>query len=299
MDEPGRRAKIDENFRIGERWAMVGVIGNLALTAFKYLCGILGRSSAMIADATHSASDILASGAVYLSMKIAKKPDDDEHPFGHGGAEVVATVIVALLLFAAGGLILASAVKALVTGEYGEPRFIAFVAAVTSIAVKEAMYRLTMRAGRRIGSPALMADAKHHRSDVYSSIGTVVGIGGALLGLPILDPIAAAVVSLFIFRMAWSVTRTSVDQIMGATCSSEVRANIAAVAAAVDGVCMVHHVRAMQSGPYIRADITIHVERTLTVEQGHDIADAVSDALLDNVPHMYDVVVHVEPEELT
>lgn len=296
--QAGNDVKLQENFRIGERWAMIGVVGNLFLTAFKYASGILGNSAAMVADATHSASDILASGAVFLSMKIAKKPKDREHPYGHGGAETIATMIVSILLLLAGLSILTSAISTLRSGEFNRPGVIAFVAAVVSIVSKEVMFRLTLRAGRKINSPALIADAWHHRSDVYSSIGTVIGIGGALLGFPILDPIAAGLVSFFILHMAYTVIRTALGQVMGHSCDDEVYELIEQIANGTEGVCSTNKIRARQSGPYITADVTIHVEKDLTVEQGHDIAAAARRNLLGGVEHLYDVVVHVEPETI-
>lgn len=289
-------ATLQDNFRIGERWAMIGVVGNLFLTAFKYVGGIVGHSAAMIADATHSASDILASGAVFLSMKVAKKDKDKEHPYGHGGAEIIATAIVAVLLIAAGLSILSTAINTLRSGEFSRPGVIAFIAAVVSIVTKEVMFRLTYRVGKKINSPALIADAWHHRSDVYSSIGTVIGIGGALLGFPVLDPIAAGLVSFFILHMAYSVIRTALSQIMGHSADEKVYAEIEKVANETEGVCFTDEIRAKETGPYISADVTIHVGKELTVGQGHDIARTTRQNLLQKVEHLYDVVIHVEPE---
>lgn len=283
------------NFKTGEKWAIIGVVGNLFLTLVKYIAGFVGNSSAMIADATHSASDIIASAVVFCSMKIAKKPRDKGHPYGHGGAEVIATMAVAIFLFLAGLSILFNSINVIKEGNVQAPGVIAFIAAIISIVTKEIMFRATYAVGKRINSPSLIANAWDHRSDVYSSIGTVIGIGGALLGFPILDPIAGAVVSLFILHMAWNIAKDGLDQIMSASCKPEVVDAISEHVREVDGVMDVQGIRAKQSGPYIMIDLRIYVQPDISITEAHDIAAAVRTNLFNTVEHTYDVLVHVEP----
>ena len=299
-DQQEQQKILADNFKTGQRWAIIGVAGNLFLTVFKYVAGILGHSTAMVADATHSASDIIASGVVFASMKIAEKPRDERHPYGHGGAEIVSTMICAVVLFIAGLGILSTGCQTIyghfVHGEAIEaPGVIAFIAAVVSIATKEWMFRATYKVGKRINSPSLIANAWDHRSDVFSSIGTVIGIGGALLGFPVLDPVGGVVVSFFIMHMALDIAKDGLNQIMSASCDAEVLKKIEETSSAVEGVKAVQNIRAKQQGPYIMIDMIVMVDPALTITQGHDVAAAVKRALLASVEHTYDVVIHIEP----
>lgn len=299
---PQESSAFSENFKQGRRWAFIGIAGNLFLTAFKYAAGFLGNSTAMIADATHSASDLLASGAVLVSMRISEKPRDITHPYGHGGAEIISTAMCfVLLLFAGGGIFISGFEKTYSYFIHGQPveppGGIAFFAAVLSIVTKEWMYLATYKVGKKINSPSLIANALDHRSDVFSSIGTVAGIGGALCGIPVLDPISSMAVSVFIFRMALEIGRDSLNQIMSASCEKQILDHIRDVSYSIPEVKAVTDVRAKQQGPYIMVDLTVQVNPQLTVFQGHTIAETVKSTLLSVIEHTYDVIIHIEPYE--
>ena len=293
---------LDRNSRIGQRYAILGIAGNLVLTIFKFIAGFIGQSSAMIADATHSASDIFDSVVCFISVRISGKPKDEGHPYGHGGAETISTMICAAVLFAAGFSILFNGGRMIYEhlfrgAELEAPGVIAFIAAVVSIVTKECMYRVTYKAGKKINSPALIANAMDHRSDVFSSIGTVIGIGGALIGFPVLDPAGGVVVSFFIMHMAWTIAKSGINQIMSASCGEEVITDVRNAAEEIDGVLAAEDIRAIEKGSFIIASLTIKVNRLLSVEEGHNIAARVKANILRKVAHTYDVVVHIEPME--
>lgn len=284
------------NFKTGEFWATIGVLTNLFLCAFKYFAGFVGHSAAMISDATHSASDMVSSAVVFFSMKMAKRPADKKHPYGHGGAEVVSTMMVGLILFAAGSYIIVSALEKILSGEPIEmPGVIALIASIVSIVTKLILSVLTKAAGKKINSPSLIASSMDQLSDVYSSIGTLVGIGGALLGWTILDPIAGAVVALFVLQMALRIFKTAYDQIMSRSCGDEAYETIQARAMEVEGVSGIKNIRTRLSGPYLLIEVVITVDNAMTIADARAVALKVHDRVLNNVPHAYDVVVRFEP----
>ncbi|MGQ9629701.1 MAG: cation-efflux pump [bacterium] len=284
----------------------IGIWGNVVLTLFKAIGGILGHSTAMISDAAHSASDLVATATVLLSLRIARKPSDATHPYGHGKVESIAAAAVGVILTGVGLAIIWSAVKsvvAILSGDLGEaPRVIALVAAFVSIVTKEAMFRYTYRVGKRINSPAVVASAWDHRSDAYSSIGTLAGIGGALLGdavgypvLHILDPIAGAIVAVFIIKIAVDVMRDAINGLMDASVSPEILGRIRDVAIGVDGVQDVHDLKARQIGSEIRVDMDLEVKPDATVVEGHNLVEDVRSAIWRNIEHVGTVKVHVDP----
>ncbi len=277
-----------------EKWAIIGVSGNLILTIIKFLAGILGRSNAMIADAIHSASDSFASLFVFISLKIAKKPADKNHPYGHYKAEVISTMIVGVMLWIAGYEIIKTSF-ALVTSEVLEPpKNIALYAALLSIAVKILMYRYTCKAGVQANSPATIANALDHRSDALSSIATFIGISGAKLGFPILDPIAGMVVSVFIFKMGYKIIVNAVKQIMEENIDDEKLDNIRGEALSVEGVRGTHDIRGRQSGAIYMIDMHIEVDRQITIEKAHTISESVRKKILKRIDNIGDITIHID-----
>lgn len=285
----------NESFKIAEKWAVIGVVGNLILTVLKFYAGIVGRSSAMVADAIHSGSDILASMFVYVGLLISKKPADDEHPYGHYKAEVITTLIVGMMLWLAGVEIIKTAYKTIQSGELSSPHYIALIAAVVSIVVKEVMYRWTYKVGVEINSPSTIANAMDHRSDAYSSIATFVGIGGALLGFPILDPIAGMVVSLFIFKMGYEIILEAIKQIMDESVDEEKLTQVKEITQNVQGVVETHFVRMRRSGSVYMIDMDIVVCSQLTIKEAHDICEVVREKLFTSMERIEEVRVHIDP----
>lgn len=288
-------AKKDNGFKIAEKWATIGIFGNLFLSVLKFAAGILGNSSAMIADAIHSASDVFASFFVYIGLRIAKKPADENHPYGHHKAEVITTMIVGLMLMIAGYEIIKTALNVIKIGNLEIPKSIALYAAVLSIATKEIMYRYTYAAGVKINSPSTIANAKDHRSDAFSSVATLIGIGGAKLGFPIFDPVAGIIVSLFIFKMGYEIIAEAVKQIMDENVDVDMLIRVADIALNVDGVMETHDIRIRQSGSVYLVDMDIVVESNITIAEAHDICEVVRYKIFDDIDNVNEVRVHIDP----
>lgn len=284
-----------EDFKLAEKWAIYGVVGNIILTTLKALAGIVGHSGAMIADSIHSASDIFASAVVYISLKIAKKPADECHPYGHGKAEAISTAIVGIMLLAAGVTIMKTAFNTIREGSMEAPGIIALYAAILSIVIKEIMYRLTYKVGKKINSPSTIANAMDHRSDAFSSVATFIGIGGAIIGFPILDPIAGIVVSLFILKMSIDILKDGIRQIMDSSIEDEKISSIRENVLSVDGVKDTHGIRVRQSGPNYIVDLDICVDKDIPLHEAHEIGDAVRSKIYKSVDKIYEVRVHVDP----
>ena len=232
------------------RVTVLGSVVNLLLVALKFAFGIMGRSSAMIADAVHSLSDLVTDVGVIVVVKLSNKPQDRDHNYGHGKYETLATAFIGLALFAVGIMILYSGVEKIAAAMRGkaleQPGMIAFWAAVISIVSKEWCYRFTVRVGRQVGSQAVVANAWHHRSAAFSSIGTAAGIGGAIfLGdrWAVLDPIAAVVVSVFIIRTALKLMKQASDELLEKSLPEETERRILEIAGAEKGVSGIHNLR--------------------------------------------------------
>ena len=264
--------------QVATRVSIVGMAGNVALTLFKLFAGIISHSGAMISDAVHSASDVFSGIIVIVGVRLSARESDSDHPYGHERFECVAEIILAVVLFLAGGAIGIEALKSIFTGAYTELSFrnpLALIAAITSIVVKETMFWYTKINAKRIDSPSLSAEAWHHRSDALSSVGALIGIGGAALGFPILEPIASIVICLFIFKVAFDVFKDAVDRMVDHSCDEETEARV--------------------FGNKIYVDIEIGVDSALSVCTAHGIAEKVHDAVEDGFPQVKHVMVHVNP----
>jgi cation diffusion facilitator family transporter len=288
----------DDRFREGESVSWRGMAANLALVAFKLTAGIIGHSAAMVADAAHSASDMLATLGVIVSFRISKRPADEDHPYGHGKAEPVAAKLVGAVLIVAGAGIAIEAVRSIIARDFVRPGLIALIAAVASIVVKEAMYQAAATTARRIRSSALMAEALHHRSDALSSVGTFAGILGGRLGLPVLDPIAGFIVAVMIIWMGLKIIRASSDELMDAQTDPEIANSVRAATLGVEGVCDVHSIATRRYGGDSCVDLRIGVDPSISVVMGHEIAMQVERAIRAECPSVRDVLIHVDPESV-
>lgn len=290
------------DYRQCERITAACILGNILLSAFKLYAGIAGGSKAMVADALHSASDIVATSVVLIGIRAAGKPVDRDHPYGHGKVEPIAAAFVGVTLVLAAGMIVKSMVESVVTHSFTTPAPLALAAAVLSVAVKEAMYRVTYAAGKKIGSESVMADAWHHRSDAFSSIGTFAGILGSIVGgrlkihfLEYLDPVAGAVVACLIFKVAYDILRHSLRGLMDSSPGEEKLTGIRDAASGIPGVESVPLVKGRYMGQRLIADMEIRVDSGMSVEDGHDIAERVRQTVMRNVADVFEVTVHVEP----
>ena len=291
-----------ENYRLAARGATIGIVANAFLAVLKVAVGVLGASAALVADGVHSASDIISSVIVFTGLKIAAKPRDEDHPYGHGGAEFVAAKIVAGLLV---GLAVLIVVKAFASFEGAEtieaPSAVALYVAFFSIAVKEALFRYKFRLGKKTGSQSVTADAWHHRSDAFTSIVAFVGIGGSIIGGPewhVLDHVGAIVVGVVIGWVGVRIFIRSADESMGRQADEDTLGRIRALAGAVEGVKGVEKLFARKSGLDLIVEIHVEVEPSLTVREGHKIAGRVREKLTTTEGcRVLEAIVHIEPFE--
>lgn len=284
--------------KIAVRTAVVTIIFNALLTAFKFLAGFLGHSLAMVSDAIHSASDVLSTVIVIIGIKISAKAADKDHEFGHERYECVAAIILAVLLFATGAGIGYSGVMNIIDGSYKTaqlPDYLAMSAAIVSIVVKEAMFWYTWVAAKKTNSGALKADAWHHRSDALSSVGSLIGIVGAMCGVPILDSIAAIVICLLILKAAISIFIDAINKMTDKACDSKTEAEIRDFIASCEGVKNVDSLMTRLFGNRIYVVVEIACDENLLLKSAHDIAEAVHDGVEKNFPLVKHVTVHVNP----
>ncbi|MBO7385060.1 MAG: cation transporter [Clostridia bacterium] len=282
------------------RVSTVSIIINILLAAFKFIAGAVGRSGAMISDAVHSSSDVLGSLIVIVGVKMSGKKSDKDHPYGHERMESVASLILAGILAAAGISIGREAIASVISGEYltaSAPGALALAAAAVSIAVKEAMFWYTWINAKRIRSGALKAEAWHHRSDALSSVGALIGIGGALLGVRVMEPVASVVICLFILKVALDIFREAVDNMVDHACDAETENAIRACAAGQQGVEGVDVIRTREFGRKIYVDIEVSADGSLSLKEGHDIAQRVHDRIEADFPEVKHIMVHVNPAE--
>ncbi|MDO5793439.1 MAG: cation diffusion facilitator family transporter [Turicibacter sp.] len=284
--------------QIGNRTIFITVIMNVFLSLIKLVAGFIGHSASMISDGVHSLSDVISSIGVFIGLKISQKPADYEHPYGHEKFEAVLSKILAFLLFMTGLSIGLSAIQTIISKSYVEPQLIALWAAILSIAVKEWMYHYTMRQAKKIESTALAADAWHHRSDALSSIGALIGIVGARLGYPILDPLAALVITIIILKVAIDIFVDATNQVIDKAASPEVIDEIIKYIQSVDGVLAIDSLKTRIHSNRIYVDLEISVDPTLSLIDAHAIAEAVHYQLEQNIHKIKHCTVHVNPLKL-
>lgn len=275
----------------------VSILVNILLTGGKLAAGIMAHSNAMISDAVHSASDVFSTLIVMAGVSMASRQPDEEHPYGHERMECVAALFLALILFAIGIAIGISAVRAIFwsRGTMAVPGALAMAAALVSIVVKEWMYRYTKRAASQIRSGALMADAWHHRSDALSSIGALVGIWGARMGLPFMDPAASFIICIFIGKAAFDVLKDSLDKMVDKACDEKMSDSILKTALSPDGVERIDGLKTRLFGSRLYVEIQIGADRNLNLEQVHKIAGNVHDAVEQGFPQVKHCLVQVNP----
>ena len=274
----------------------VTIFINVALSVFKFAAGILARSGAMVSDAVHSASDVLATLIVILGVKLAGRAADADHPYGHERLECVAALVLGIILGATGVGIGWSGIQKILGGEdLTSPGTLALAAAVVSIVVKEAMFWYTRAAARRIDSSALMAEAWHHRSDALSSVGSFAGILGARLGWPVLDPIASVVICLFILKAAWDILSDALERMTDHACAPELAEEMETSVLSQPGVLGVDALNTRLFGDRIYVDVEIQADGELTLNETHATAQAVHDALEEGFPQIKHCMVHVNP----
>ena len=281
---------------------LVGSVGNLLLLAFKFVAGIVGGSSAMIADAVHSLTDFLTDLIVLVFVRVSAKPQDAGHDYGHGKFETLATLFVALALVgAAGGIIVSGAVKIirwLGGAELETPGMLALWAALLSIVVKEVLYRYTVARGRALDSPAVIANAWHHRSDALSSIGAAIGIGGAILlgrRWAVLDPVASIVVGALLVKVAWDLLRESTGELTDRSLPEETERRIEEIIHSFPEVSEPHHLRTRKIGNRIALEAHVRLDGDLSLREAHDIVTDLEHKIKEALGSSTLVTLHMEP----
>lgn len=275
---------------------IISILWNIVLTIIKVLGGILGKSNAMIADGLHSASDIISSIGVLIGNHIAKTPHDKEHNYGHEKAETLVSFLLSILLIFVSLKISLGGINSLFhLNEVKIPTILPLVISLISIGIKEYQYRITIKVAKMTNSPALKADAWHHRSDALSSIAAFIGIGGSILGFKALDPIATIVVGLFVTKVGFDILKDSTNELMDYSLDEKEELQILEIAKSTDGVLNLGELRSRKHGSMAYVDLTICVNKDLTVLQGHEIANKLEISILEELQIVKGITVHVEP----
>jgi len=285
--------------KIVRKVTWVGLWLNLFLAAIKFTAGIYGRSQALVADAIHSLTDLTTDIAVIAGSHYWSRPPDENHPYGHRRLETLVTVFIGVVLIAAGIGIGWKAISALQEKHASPPGWIAVAAALASIVCKESIYRWTAMTGRRVKSAALAANAWHHRTDAFSSIPVLIAVAGARVfpSWSFLDHLGAVVVSMFILHASIKIIWPGLSELIDVGAPKETRKKIRDIAVKNEGVLQVHDIRTRYISSSIQVDLHIVVDGLITVRQGHDIADDVKARIIDRIPEVLDVIVHVDPPE--
>lgn len=281
--------------------AWVSLISNIVLTALKIVIGFLFHSQVLLADGVHNAGDVIATAASLTSMRISKRPADEDHPYGHGKAEVLSAAMVAVILAIAALYIAYEGVVALWKGP-GEASFVALIAALISLVWKQILYMYTIRIAKRTNSKGLIATAYDHLADVYASIAAVAGIGLGLIGehynIPYLsygDPVAGIIVSALVLRLAYHMGQEAFDVLMERAVSQEKINEYAVLILSVPEVKRIDRLRGREHGHYILVDIRISIPGELTIQQGHDISRQIKKAIMDKHADVGEVMTHINP----
>ena len=278
--------------------SLVGIIGNVFLSAFKFIAGIMGNSSAMVSDAVHSLSDVFATFIAFLGVRFGRREADASHPYGHERIESLAAIVLGLILLVTGVGIGWVGIEKILAGNYESlpiPGMIALVAAIVSIAVKEGMFWYTRHWARAIRSSAFEADAWHHRSDAMSSIGALVGVGGSMLGYPVLDPIASVVICLFILKQGISIIYDALKKMLDTSCGEQFEKEVRQLVDAENQVERIDMLRTRMFGDKVYIDMEIAIDGSMQLTDAHAIAERVHDDIEHAFPEVKHVMIHVNP----
>lgn len=281
-----------------------GSLVNFLLLIFKFIAGVFGHSSAMIADAVHSLSDFITDIVVIVFVRISGKPQDESHDYGHGKYETLATTIIGAVLLFVGLGILINSTKSIIDviqgKELAAPSMLALVAAIASIISKEILFQYTRFKGKKLNSKAVIANAWHHRSDAFSSIGTLIGIAGAIfLGTSwrVLDPIAALVVSLFIIKVSIKLIKPCIDELLEKSLPKEIEDKILDIILAYPEVSSPHHLRTRHIGNNIAIEIHIRMDGSMPLKEAHDITKKIEQSLKNEFGPNTHIGIHMEPRK--
>ncbi len=287
---------MEQRYQEANKVTIQAIIWNIILTVIKIIAGVFGKSNAMVADGLHSASDIVSSIGVLIGNYVSATPQDKEHNYGHEKAETLVSFILSLLLIFVSLTIGIEAFKSLFNLDLVQiPTVLPLVVSIISILIKEYQYRITIKIANKINSPALKADAWHHRSDALSSVAAFVGIGGSMLGFKALDPLASVVVALFVAKVGLDILKNSVNELMDVSIDEDQEKQLKDLAEDTNGVKNLGELRTRKHGAMAYVDLTICVDADLTVAQGHDIATNLEKRIIRDMEFVKGITVHVEP----
>ena len=283
--------------KIGRKAVYVAISGNIVLTVLNFVVGTLSGSVALVAESSHTLSDVLTSIITSVGFRIGMMPPDSKHPYGHGRAEPLAGLVIVVFLCIVAFEILSEVYRKLLAGgSLNPPDITAAVMALVGIGANLAMTTYMMRAGKKIKSPAIVADAQHQKVDIFSCAAILIGVIGSRLGIPVLDPIVAIFISLIVLKTAFDIGRENVNNIMGTVPSHDVLIDIKKAALSVEGVLGVHDVKINYIGPYASLDLHVEVTDDLTLKEAHKIAHDVEKKVIEGVEVVTMVNVHVCPK---
>ena len=287
----------DERFNRADKVIQIGFWINAFLMILKLAAGHWGRSEAVFADGIESACDFIALSSAMVALRISRQQADPRHPYGHGRAESLGAIIVSLVILLTGLWILSMAVHSIIDHTFSHPQWIAVAAAAMTIAVKESLYRYSVRIGRQLNSPTLLAVAEDHRKDAMTSIATVIGVTCAFFGLQWMDPLAAGLTSLMILKIGYETFRSAALDLMDTAIPPETTQPITALAESIPGVEHVHQIKGRRSGQYLIIDLKLDMNPLMTVKQSHDIGTQVKRTIFDRFPDVADVMIHINPHD--
>lgn len=301
ISPPTRSAKsaVNEDAII-RQISLIGIIGNIVLSAFKLFAGLSGKSGAMISDAVHSFSDVFATFIAFFGVKLSKQNADKRHPYGHERLECVASLVLGLILLGTGVGIGKVGFENILSGSYDAlavPGSIALVAAVVSIVVKEAMYWYTRHYAKILNSAAFMADAWHHRSDAFSSIGALIGISGAMLGYPVLDSAASVVICLFILKVSYDILKDALTKMLDTSCGEDFENRLTAYIAEQEDVHCVDTLHSRMFGNKVYIDLEIQVDGNKPLKEAHEVAERIHNKVETDFPDVKHIMIHLNPAE--
>lgn len=284
--------------KVANKVSVNTIIGNVILSVVKFIAGVIAHSNAMISDAIHSASDVFSTFIVIIGIKLASKKPDEEHPYGHERFECVAAIVLAIVLFITGLGIGSEALKNITQGNYDNlqiPGIFALITAIISITSKEGMYWYTRHYAQKINSSALMADAWHHRSDAFSSVGALIGIIGARLGFPVMDSIASLIIFLFIVKAAFDIFKDAINKMVDHSCDKETEKQIYDCIMKNENVIGIDLLKTRVFGNKIYVDVEIEADGSYTLQEAHNIAEIVHDDIEKNFTNVKHIMVHMNP----
>jgi cation diffusion facilitator family transporter len=282
--------------KIGQRTVIFSVSGKIALTVFNLLVGIVSGSTALVAESAHTFSDVFTSAIAFMGFKIGLRPADNDHPYGHGKAEPLAGLLIVIVLVLIAYEIFSEVFQKLTLGTaLTPPGAIAAVMALIGIGANFALTSYSMRIGKKINSPAIIADAKHQKVDIYACAAIFIGIVGSRMGFPILDPLVGGFVGLLILKTAFDIALENIDHIMGKVPSDELIRDIQSAAFTVMGIYGVHDIKINDMGSYVTAELHVEVKSDLIIKEAHKLAHTVEKVIINKVDTVNTVIVHVCP----